>query len=177
MAAATAVQLACHCGLIREPASLLSSQHFPVECGLCHCDTCRYQTGALGTSYVDLNGRPSQESLRNATPYETPLYKRYFCKGCGCNVFAVPKSEEGWLACAGIVEIDSSKSSPPTKNTATVTHHDYVGDPKDGGIAPYLTQIGGKQVPCYWTEPGKDDAGPIGESDLQQLRERASSSF
>ncbi|KAH0839254.1 hypothetical protein AYO21_05670 [Fonsecaea monophora] len=44
--------------------------------------------------------------------------------------------------------------------------HWYLGDSNDGGIAPFLTKLSGRDIPCYRTEPDFQIEGPLGESDL-----------
>src|SRR5882757_1317591 len=167
------IKLTCHCGLISESQSLLSSNNLPIECDICHCNICRHQTGALGASYLLLEGPPSEKSLGNATAYKTSeKYTRYFCERCGCNVFAKSHRDGRWLACSGIVECEDGKDADrdrKTKNIAKVMFHEYVGDAKDGGITPFLTKLGERSVPCYATEPDLDPA-PMKESELQDLR-------
>lgn len=167
----TPTHLTCHCGLVNEPASLLASQSLPNEGYFCHCDTCRRQTGGLGLSYLELSGAPSQKSLSNVTAYQSTSYKRYFCKECGCNMFTRSNVGEQWGLCAGVVE---SQGAPgKDRNVVKVMYHEYVGDANDGGIAPYLTKIGGREIPCYVEGPD-ESATPMSERDLLQLQKRAS---
>ncbi|EHY58882.1 hypothetical protein ABEF95_005844 [Exophiala dermatitidis] len=167
--------LTCLCGLVKEPASLLASSEGPFEGSICHCDTCRHTTGALGTWYATLKRSPSEESLSHTTAYKTSSkYTRFFCKQCGCHVFVRSERDGRWLACAGIVETDIRRVEGETKegrldNVARVTFHEYVGDAHDGGIAPYMTRLGGRTVPCFLTEPD-DGAEPMPENELQRLR-------
>ncbi|KIX03518.1 uncharacterized protein Z518_07071 [Rhinocladiella mackenziei CBS 650.93] len=161
--------LACHCGLITEPTSLLLSPSLPIECSICHCNICRHTTGALGAWYVTLKDRPSEESMSNAASYKaSEKYTRYFCKGCGCNVFVRSERDGRWLACAGVVEFSGADDSG-YKNVAKVMFHEYMGDATDGGIGPYLTRLGGRDVPCYVTEPHQD-AGPMKEGELLEIQ-------
>ncbi|KAK5206855.1 hypothetical protein LTR41_007388 [Exophiala xenobiotica] len=162
------IQLTCLCGSINEPASLLQSQNFPVENAFCHCNRCRRTTGALGTAYVQLKGPASAKSLANATIYHTAKFEQYFCKECGCNVFVRSKTDDSWIACSGTVEI--ARESGEEVNVSRVTLHEHVGAANDGGIAPYLSHLGGRDVPCYLGEP---EGEPMAESELRQLRERA----
>ncbi|EXJ80632.1 hypothetical protein A1O3_06916 [Capronia epimyces CBS 606.96] len=174
---ATPTHLTCLCALIYEPASLLSSSALPFKCCICHCNTCRRTTGALGTWYAILKGRPSDKSMSNTTAYKTSeKYTRFFCKQCGCNVFVRSERDGRWLACAGIVEIDDKQTENGTRdeknlNVAQVEFHEYVGDARDGGFAPYLTRLGGKNVPCFASEPD-DGAGQMSEAELLELKDQ-----
>ncbi|KAI1619138.1 Mss4-like protein [Exophiala viscosa] len=168
---ATTNHLTCLCGAVTEPATLLSSDELPLECVMCHCNTCRQQTGALAVSYLKLRAPPSEKSLDNVTAYETSRYERYFCKVCGCNVFGHDKTTGGWSACSGTLEAETKPAKG--KNVSNIKSHIYVGDPFEGGIAPYLTRIADVEVPCWQTEPGEDQ-GPIKQEKLLGLREKAS---
>lgn len=174
---ATSMHLRCHCGLIYEPDSLLSSSNLPLDCNICHCNTCRYHTGALGTWYVRLKGSPSAQSMSNATAYKTSEnLTRFFCEHCGCNAFVYVNSDDRWLACAGIVEpglqgAENGTKDDNHKDVGKVEYHEYVGDAHDGGIAPYLTQLGGRDVPCFATDP-QDGAPAMSEVELRALRDQ-----
>jgi hypothetical protein len=166
--------LACLCGRIREPATILTSQSLLQETLICHCDTCRYTTGSLGTWYLTLCEAPSEASLSQATPYKTSEnYTRFFCSECGCNVFIRSERDGGWLACAGILEVgDEEESKEAQKNVSRITGHEYVGDVKDGGIAPFLSKLADRHVPCYRGEPDGNDAQAIEAEELHQLQQK-----
>ncbi|KAL6246262.1 hypothetical protein RBB50_006497 [Rhinocladiella similis] len=158
--------LTCLCGNVTEPASILASEELPIENLLCHCDTCRHSTGALCTSYFELKGQPSTKSVDCATGYHTPLFVRYFCKNCGCNVFALGKADGRWLACSGTLEID--RKTGDVLNVSKITAHEYVGDAADGGIAPFISKIRGQEIPCYRDEP---EGVAMDEDQLALLRQ------
>ncbi|EXJ90226.1 hypothetical protein A1O1_03325 [Capronia coronata CBS 617.96] len=175
---ATPTRLTCLCKLVYEPADLLSSSTLPLECTICHCDTCRYTTGGLGVSCFSLKGRPSDKSLSNTTAYKTSeKYTRFFCKHCGCNVFFRSEEDGQWLAFSGIIEPDHKRAEEANEgetggndeNVARVTSHIYVGDAHDGGMAPFLTRLGGRKAPCYVAD-AQDGVEPLGETELQELR-------
>src|SRR6202042_3744126 len=94
----------------------------------------------------------------NTTPYKTSQkYTRFFCRECGCNVFIRSERDGRWSACAGILELEDDKwQGQGQKNISKVLYHEYVADAKDGGIAPFLTKLGERDVPSYTTEPGED---------------------
>lgn len=50
-----------------------------------------------------------------------------------------------WLACGGIVETHGGEDGKQMKNLAK-SYHEYVGDPQDGGIAPFFTKLGERDV-------------------------------
>lgn len=96
----------------------------------------------LGGTFIELNGQPS--SLDACTRYARPggRVERHFCSRRGTRTFEHTTSGK-WLACLGIVEPASSQ--PVVK----VTHHAYVADTGDGGLARPMCQLGGRKVPCY----------------------------
>ncbi|KAJ9641228.1 hypothetical protein H2204_002906 [Knufia peltigerae] len=167
--------LTCLCGDVSERASILEGpeEELPMENLLCHCDTCRHSTGALCTSYFRLKGPPSAKSLGCATGYHTPGYVRYFCKNCGCHTFAFTKADGQWLACSGTLETD--RKIDDVLDISRITHHEHVGDAADGGIAPFLSKIGGRKIPYHEGEPAADTT-TMDEDRLQLLRGRPSSS-
>ncbi|KIW93746.1 uncharacterized protein Z519_05061 [Cladophialophora bantiana CBS 173.52] len=144
---------------------------------MCHCNVCRHTTGSLGAWYVTLTGAPSEKSLTCTTAYKSSeKYTRYFCKKCGCNVFVRSERDGRWLACAGILErseegIGEGSHVKGKGNVTNIMCHWYLGDAADGGIAPFLTKLGDRNVPCYRTEPSIEDNGPLKEGDLLQLQE------
>jgi len=160
--------LTCLCGSIKEPASLLQSQTLPIDDAFCHCNRCRRNTGALGTTYAQLKGPPIAKSLDNATAYHTAKFEHYFCKECGCNIFARCKTDGRWIACSGTIEIDREPGKEA--NVSKVTLHEHVGAANDGGIAPYLSHLSGRDVPCYLGEP---EGEAMHKSELRQLQEKA----
>ncbi|KIX99619.1 uncharacterized protein Z520_04252 [Fonsecaea multimorphosa CBS 102226] len=148
----------------------------PNECIMCHCNVCRYTTGSLGVSYLALSGPPSEKSLTSTTAYKSSeKYTRYFCQKCGCNVFVRSERDGRWLACPGILERseddkDESSQMKCPNNITKVICHWYLDDAKDGGIAPFLTKLSGRDVPCYRTEPDAEDEDRLEESDLLRLQ-------
>jgi hypothetical protein len=178
MPASSPSHLTCFCGAINEPASLLADQTLPIENYFCHCDTCRFSTGALAVAYLTLTTSPSEKSLKNTTGYRTSAgYTRLFCKECGCNAFIRGDLDGSWICSAGIVEFkdDPSGDEQGSRNVSKLLFHEYVGDAKDGGLATFLTKVGGRAVPCYTTEPPGETskAEAIEDAELQRLRNTA----
>ena len=83
--------------------------------------------------------------------------------------------DERWSACAGIVEMKASENEAKQEkggtNVSKIMFHEYVADAKDGGMAPFLTKLGDRDVPCYRTEPEGEDAKVIQEGELHNLQE------
>lgn len=155
---------------------------------------CRHSTGSLGTWFAALKGRPSDKSMSNVTTYNaTKIANRYFCKNCGCNVFVHMVEEGRWLACAGIVEVSvndqkvgddkpgvgkesreqkEDRYGKEERNLSHPGYHEYVGSAKDGGLAPYLMKLGGRDIPSYDTDPRSGEK-PLDPAHVLSLRENA----
>lgn len=73
----------CNCGAIR-----IEARGKPVRVGLCHCTTCRKESGAPFTANViwraeDVTVRGGTASWKNSTD------ARHFCPSCGSTVFGI----------------------------------------------------------------------------------------
>lgn len=114
---------------------------------------------------------------------------RYFCKDCGCNVFYHILEDDRWLACAGIVEAkgEEEEQRHGEKNSGkeledrygkgdrNVSHpslHEYIGSTTDGGLAPYLSNLGGRAIPFYDGDPGSGEE-PLDPAHVLSLRDKA----
>lgn len=181
--ALTATHLQCHCASVYEPATLLKAETLPLKNDMCHCSMCRFSTGSLAAWFAALKGRPSDKSMSNVTAYNaTKIATRYFCNTCGCNVFVHMEGEGRWLACAGIVEVSvndqnggEGKEDRYGKEERVLSnpgYHEYVGSAKDGGLAPYMMKLGGRDMPSYTTEPSDGDK-PLDPAHVLALRTNA----
>ena len=154
---------------------------------------CRHGTGSLGTWFAALKGRPSDKSMSRVAAYNpTGKSTRYFCKNCGCNVFVCMETEGRWIACAGIVEVGGAavgdaethdtgvdqaaekedRYGKEQRNISQIQYHEFVGDANDGGLAPYLTKVGGRHIPSWDTDP--DEGGnQLEPNQVLALREKA----
>jgi len=149
-------RIACHCGKIQESGSLLLSESFPIDCEICHCDTCRYVTGSLGITVCELKRKPSEETFANLTAYHTSeKITRYFCSTCGCKCFIDQHARKKWFVCSGLIE-------PEVKvpDVVRVLRHWWVLDTRDGGTATRLLKIGGRDVSAYAREHWDEDPMP-----------------
>ncbi|QCI68516.1 GFA family protein [Phreatobacter stygius] len=78
----------CNCGAVRYTA-----EGPPLRTGLCHCQTCRRETGSHGMWFgvwnrgaVSISGETSSWTERTET--------RHFCPRCGSRLFATSDDEE-----------------------------------------------------------------------------------
>ncbi|KEF52403.1 uncharacterized protein A1O9_11644 [Exophiala aquamarina CBS 119918] len=195
--ALTATHLQCHCAAVYEPATLLKDETLPLKNDMCHCSMCRFSTGSLAAWFAGLKRSPSDKSMSSVTAYNaTKTATRYFCNTCGCNVFVHMMEEGRWLACAGIVEVcvNEQKGGGDSSNEGKVLgkedlkedrygkeervlsnprYHEYVGSAADGGLAPYMMKLGGRDIPSYTTEPGIDGDKTLDPADVLALRTNA----
>lgn len=67
----------CTCGRVR-----YSLRGEPIKAGICHCTSCRKETGSVFSNYVDWP-RGAFEMTGEVSTYEG----RSFCPGCGSRLF------------------------------------------------------------------------------------------
>ena len=60
-------------------------------------------------------------------------------------MFVHNKSKDAWAVCSGLVEQSGDVSQ--------IRHHEFVADTIDGGLATYLTNVGGHTVPAFAQGP------------------------
>ena len=74
----------CLCGAVRYQVA-----GAPLRVGLCHCDTCRRNTGASFGTFAVV--RRAQFALLSGAPaffQSSPAGRRHFCAACGSPVYA-----------------------------------------------------------------------------------------
>jgi hypothetical protein len=150
MVSTSSANLTCLCGEIIAPGSILSGPVIPISFEMCHCDTCRYTHGSLGTSFAPLSSSPASDVLSKLTAYHSsPKATRYFCSTCGCHCFHHNKRIKQWFCLGGIIELDSCFNENPKsrpKDTVQISGHDFVLDTIDGGLAPIMLNLGGRSI-------------------------------
>lgn len=121
----------CHCGAVRfslkEPA--FSVQH-------CHCERCRKVYGTMfGTGAVVKRSAVSITGEKNLSVYRsTPSFPDYFCKTCGCHLFAYEESEPEIMYLAvwtldGGVHPDHPEGSEAHTYMRSKAEWDHTGKP------------------------------------------------
>jgi hypothetical protein len=131
--------ITCLCGQARQEITL-AAEAFPIEACLCHCDTCRSTSGMLCTAYLGLASPPP--SLANLTNYSSSkAISRSFCRTCGAHLFAHEESIGQYRVCSGTIE--------HSEDVIRITHHEWVADTGDGGLAPFLTRIQQRGLAAY----------------------------
>ena len=140
----------CLCGAVDFPLDC----DLPANTELCHCNPCRYTTGALFGGWANLNSPPPKEVLEKCTVYHSSkTHERYFCSTCGTKLFVHPhhtpngKERDFWVVFGGAID-------PPdgTDQVLNIESNEFVGDAKDGGMAAFMTTLNQKQVACYETD-------------------------
>lgn len=157
----------CHCGAVNFKAKI----DLPAASEICHCNPCRLTSGALYEAFAPLPSRPPAEALERCTSFASSHdHNRYFCSTCGTKTFIEihRPGEERWTALSGAID-------PPegTQNVNKIEQHEFVGDTGDGGVAPFMTKLGGRDVPSYETSESK--GVKLSNEDLVKLTKTADS--
>ena len=140
----------------------------PLPLSLCHCDTCRHQSGLLCASYATL---PKGAEFEVHGPLE--FYKasetvfRFFCGHCGANVYVEDTATEDRDICTGVLEGAEAV-------VVRLKRHIFVADSRDGGLCDWIPDVeaweGFSNVGRKWDAGWKKDgpkARPKGDGELQ----------
>ena len=162
----------CLCGAI----DIAIPAETPNKTELCHCNTCRHSTGNLFSGWVGpLDTAPSTEALEKCTVYRSSkTHDRYFCSTCGCKTFVhghhrSDGSVRGdWFIFGGCID-------PPADvgRILDVTCHAYVSDAVDGGMAPFMIKLDGRDIPCFDQDEQSSELSPTAMQQLPQKPELA----
>lgn len=144
----------CLCGAVSFPYT----GNLPAPTELCHCNPCRHTSGALCEGFAPLAKRPGDDVLDQCTEFpSSQTHSRYFCSTCGTTLFieihngaeAAQRYEKArWVLLSGAIDPPSDGS---LDNVMLVEEHEWISDTGDGGLAPYLTKLGGRDIPSYDT--------------------------
>ena len=147
------VTITCLCGCTKQEVTLVA-EAFPTKTCMCHCDTCRSTSGMLCTIYLDLASPPT--SLAGLTNYNSSQrISRFFCSTCGAHVFAEDKSTGEYWVCSGTVE--------HSQDVVEITHHKWVTDTRDGGLATFLTRCGQRGLAAYVEDSERQIMDPVND--------------
>lgn len=138
----------CHCR-----ASSFSFEvpisHLPLQIHFCHCGVCRRSTGALSTAgaiipkpVIDIWTLTAYKSSESLT--------RYFCSTCGAHFLGCLQLDDDakvWFVSAASVDAED--------DIWNFAGHVFVGSTGDGGLAPLLQEIGGKELGMWDKWAGK----------------------
>lgn len=188
---ALAYKISCHCGnaaqtIISTPQSAAeASESRPLS--LCHCRSCRHNTGLACASYMGLASAPSLDGLRAYDP--TPHFTRYFCATCGChicrryaNVDDRGPGKVTYAVATGVIvervdemgeekgaegsEAGSDKSKASAPPEQQYGGHLNVAGTKDGGLSRWIPRVNGRAMeihPRRGDDPSEkmQAAGPV----------------
>ena len=145
----SAPKLTCLCGAISHPIPV----SLPAQTELCYCNPCRRITGALFASFVELPQASDEATLAKCTVYHSSAtHDRLFCSTCGTKVVVHNhhhpdgKERNAWFAYSGAVERPEGEEQ---SNIVRPETNEWIDDAVDGGLAPYMTKLGGRDVPAY----------------------------
>ncbi|OTB07361.1 hypothetical protein M426DRAFT_318054 [Hypoxylon sp. CI-4A] len=149
---ATEVSISCHCAAARQPVVLrfpdsnANSRSLGID--LCHCSTCRHNSGMLYTSYAPIQAPPSLTNLVEYTEGGPAEPRRFFCDTCGSHVFRHERSSSGekgdngsWAVATGVItgpagpRADNEEEEPPLLRIA---RHVNTASTRDGGLSPFI---------------------------------------
>ena len=162
--------ISCLCGSISLP--LKTTLPAPTE--LCHCSACRHTTGALCTGFVNLESAPPPAVVEKCTIYHTSKTQaRYFCSTCGTKLFVHPHSErepdgtvkkrtdedKAWCVLGSAVDPPEASRD----DVLLVEKHEWLADATDAGLAPFMSKLGGRDIPCFETKENEVSAADLDE--------------
>ena len=134
----TEINITCACksitGSVQVPSSTL-----PLMISVCHCNTCRHQSGLLAISVIGLP-KGSKELKVQGKPkaYSSSKYMtRFGCGECGTSMYEVASEPPSytWTSylCTGVLT--------QVQGIVEGGQHIFVGDTKDGGLSVWLPQF------------------------------------
>lgn len=163
MASASKLLISCHCGVAKQIVSLRGPSSggalAPRDINLCHCAACRHNTGLLCVSHTWVERPGTVDGLveyRSATKGVS----RFFCRGCGCQVFWRKEEEdddgdgdvgvggkEMWAVATGVIvgfcggqgeELDEGDRG---RGVLRYARHIHTEGTKDGGATIFMKQM------------------------------------
>ena len=175
--ATTFVQSACHCGLNTFNVAFLTTS-LPIPTDMCHCNTCRHNTGQMFVHGVTIHGDPlpvdaathTIADLRHLMVYNvSKSFRRYFCSKCSAYMFGQDLFEGGrsqWIVSTGVLA--------RVEGILEVKHHSFLKDTHDGGIADQYREVNGISLPRYNLGSHDEETVPLGwKSDLLLQTQKA----
>ncbi|KAF9459652.1 Mss4-like protein [Collybia nuda] len=155
----TFVNAQCHCGRNSFKVGFQTSA-LPICSDLCHCTSCRHSTGQLVINQVRFDGIPLSRTtdgpadFTHLMPYRTSdSATRWFCSTCSAHILWEYTEPNSWCVSVGSLEM--------SEGIVKLTHHIWVGDTVDGGIANYLRVIEGYELPRYSAGAREKETVPL----------------
>lgn len=150
------VTFACLCRHVTGSFKI-PERDLPLSLTLCHCYTCRHQSGLMCITGSSL---PPGTEFEAKGPLE--LYKasedlsRFFCGNCGANIYMEDKEAKKEIS-GGVLE-------GAGEDVVRLDQHIFVTDTKDGGLRDWLPEVNAWDT--YQDVSKKLDAGWQDESVL-----------
>lgn len=150
----TTLRLTCFCGGVKASFSVPDSV-LPLPFDLCHCETCRHQSGQLAIQACEI---PPQH--RSSFSVEGPIVKydgtgkllRCFCHTCGANVYFEDIDTKDIFFDTGGLEWEGRS------DLLKAAQHIFVSDTTDGGMSVWLPDL-----PAYRGHPDEGPKVPLKE--------------
>ena len=102
----------------------------PLPLTLCHCYTCRHQSGLMCITGASLPPGTEFDVKGPLAVYKASEdLSRFFCSNCGANVYMDDKDSKKEIS-TGVLE--------SAEGLVRLDHHIYVADTKDGGLRDWL---------------------------------------
>ncbi|KXJ88571.1 hypothetical protein Micbo1qcDRAFT_166635 [Microdochium bolleyi] len=144
------IAIACLCRQHTFTAPSVPVSSLPLKATTCHCDSCRYSTGALYASDAPWPGDPGE--VRNASSLAryafSDLITILFCGTCGSTLFFEEKPRgsdaeaKGEPSSFGVFTGALPNVQVPGGGPLVAwTHHMFLGDTRDGGASPWLRTL------------------------------------
>lgn len=138
------VQCLCKTHSFTAPSVPVSS--LPLKATSCHCDSCRYTTGALYSADIEWPGDPAKVRDSDLQRFIfTDRISVLFCGTCGSTMFFEWAAEpgqghkgKGYSVFTGALP---NVKVPGGKPLIAFEHHMFLGDTKDGGASPWLQDL------------------------------------
>lgn len=111
----------CLCGAVRYFA-----RGEPSRVGLCHCETCRRNTGAPLAGFAVFPRDKVEISGGETGSYKAPALTRHFCVTCGSPVFIEELSDDGIALHIGT--LDDVNSVSPAYQLWSVARAGWLSD-------------------------------------------------
>ncbi len=147
------IHFSCFCRQVT--GSFKARPHsLPLSLTLCHCYTCRHQSGQLCITNASL---PTGTEFEVKGPLEcykaSEALSRFFCKNCGANVYLEDTDAKKEI-CTGLLE--------KADGVLRLDYHIFVADTKDGGLSDWVPGVDAWEG--FSEVSKKVDAGRKGDS-------------
>jgi len=139
-----AVHCLCKAHAFTAPSIPVSS--LPLKATSCHCNSCRYTTGALYSADIEWPGNPAEVHDSDLKRFIfTDRVTVMFCGTCGSPMFfeeaAAPGRGHKGKAYSVFTGALPNVKVPGSKPLIAFEHHMFLCDTKDGGASPWLKDL------------------------------------